>query len=193
MTDPMTTVPPFSVISGAQVAQALHGQEKQITELVEATYRWHGAGDSVNPPSYFLRFPDRPTARIIALPASLGGKIRVDGLKWISSFPDNVAAGIPRASAVLILNQDSSTLASEKWTVPFEATQWSKGDVFQIRSQSMALGYVTIGTNRQRTFVVKANQPFIFEEAPQQVHIVDGQGNTWSVTTARAEAQRQAL
>jgi ornithine cyclodeaminase/alanine dehydrogenase-like protein (mu-crystallin family) len=73
-------------------------------ELVEATYRVHGAGDSVNPPSYFLRFPDRPSSRIIALPASIGGQVRVDGLKWISSFPDNVAAGIPRASAVLILN-----------------------------------------------------------------------------------------
>ena len=97
------------------------------------------------------------------------------------------------APAVLILNQDGSTLASEKWTVPFEATQWSKGDVFQIRSQSMALGYVTIGTNLKRTFVVKANQPFIFEEVPQQVHVVDGQGNTWSTTTARAEASRQAL
>src|SRR5215213_3164021 len=73
-------------------------------ELVEATYRVHAEGDSVNPPSYFLRFPDRPTARIIALPASIGGSVRVDGLKWVSSFPENVASGIPRASAVLILN-----------------------------------------------------------------------------------------
>ena len=98
------TVPPFSVISGAQVQRVLQGREKEIVELVEATYRLHGAGDSVNPPSYFLRFPDRPSSRIIALPASIGGPARVDGLKWISSFPENVAAGIPRASAVLILN-----------------------------------------------------------------------------------------
>src|SRR4051794_15369429 len=98
------TVPPFSVIPGAQVQSALQGREKQIMELVESTYRLHGAGDSVNPPSYFLRFPDRPTARIIALPASIGGDAQVDGIKWISSFPDNVQHGIPRASAVLILN-----------------------------------------------------------------------------------------
>ena len=104
MSAPRVAVPPFAVISGAQVQRALAGREKQVMELVEATYRLHGAGDSVNPPSYFLRFPDRPTARIIALPASIGGPIRVDGLKWISSFPDNVASGIPRASAVLILN-----------------------------------------------------------------------------------------
>lgn len=98
------TVPPFAVISGAQVQQALHGRESEIADLVEAVYRLHGAGDSVNPPSYFLRFPDRPTARIIALPASLGGPLRVDGLKWISSFPENTRSGLPRASAVLILN-----------------------------------------------------------------------------------------
>jgi len=104
VTEPAVTVPPFSVISGAQVQQALRDRERQVTELGEATYRLHSAGDSVNPPSYFLRFPDRPSARIIALPASIGGAIRVDGLKWVSSFPENVAAGLPRASAVLILN-----------------------------------------------------------------------------------------
>ncbi|MFI2642297.1 2,3-diaminopropionate biosynthesis protein SbnB [Streptomyces sp. NPDC018610] len=96
--------PSFAVIPGARVQEALRGREKEIVELVEATYRLHAAGETVNPPSYFLRFPDRPTSRIIALPASVGGPVGVDGLKWISSFPDNVAAGLPRASAVLILN-----------------------------------------------------------------------------------------
>ncbi|MFL6046881.1 MAG: 2,3-diaminopropionate biosynthesis protein SbnB, partial [Propionibacteriaceae bacterium] len=98
------TVPQFAVISGAQVQRVLQDREQEMVGLVEATYRLHSAGDSVNPPSYFLRFSDRPSSRIIALPASLGGSNQVDGLKWVSSFPENVASGIPRASAVLILN-----------------------------------------------------------------------------------------
>jgi 2,3-diaminopropionate biosynthesis protein SbnB len=97
----MTT---FSVISGAEVQHALEDRHQEVVALVDAAYRAHSAGDSVNPPSYFLRFPDRPSSRIIALPASIGGQVGVDGLKWISSFPENVEAGIPRASAVLILN-----------------------------------------------------------------------------------------
>ncbi|MGW4564855.1 2,3-diaminopropionate biosynthesis protein SbnB [Streptomyces sp. NPDC004561] len=102
------SVPTFAVISGEQVQRALSGHEKDLVELVEATYRLHGAGDSVNPPSYFLRFPERPSARIIALPASVGGSVHVDGVKWISSFPENVDAGLPRASAVLILNDPTT-------------------------------------------------------------------------------------
>ncbi len=105
---PQPKVPPFAVITGAQVAEVLTGGEKQVVDLVDQVYRLHGRGDSVNPPSYFLRVPDRPNARIIALPASVGGDRPTDGLKWISSFPDNVAAGIPRASAVLILNDPAT-------------------------------------------------------------------------------------
>ncbi|MGW3965980.1 2,3-diaminopropionate biosynthesis protein SbnB [Amycolatopsis sp. NPDC005003] len=99
-----TSVPEFAVISGAQVHDVLGGQEKLVIDLIESAYRLHGDGDTVNPPSYFLRFPDRPSSRIIALPASVGGDIAVDGLKWISSFPENVASGLPRASAILVLN-----------------------------------------------------------------------------------------
>ncbi|MBW5420653.1 2,3-diaminopropionate biosynthesis protein SbnB [Streptomyces sp. BG9H] len=105
---PQLVVPPFAVITGAQVADVLTGNEKQVVGLVEEVYRLHGRGDSVNPPSYFLRFPDRPASRIIALPAAVGGEQPTDGLKWISSFPENITAGIPRASAVLILNDHAT-------------------------------------------------------------------------------------
>ena len=99
-----TAVPAFAVISGAEVQASLEGREREIVELVETAYRLHVDGDAVSPATHSMRFPDRPTARINALPASLGGDVRAHGLKWISSFPENVAAGIPRASAVVILN-----------------------------------------------------------------------------------------
>ncbi|WP_226344033.1 2,3-diaminopropionate biosynthesis protein SbnB [Agilicoccus flavus] len=96
--------PRFALIGGGQVEAALRGRAAEVLDLVEETYRVHGGGDTVNPPSYFLRFPDRPLSRIIALPASLGGRFGVDGLKWVSSFPGNIEYGLPRASALLLLN-----------------------------------------------------------------------------------------
>ncbi|MET9918702.1 2,3-diaminopropionate biosynthesis protein SbnB [Streptomyces sp. NPDC006435] len=101
---PAPRVPSFAVIPGADVHRVLDGRHGEVVRLVESAYRVHGDGDTVNPPSCFLRFPDRPDSRIIALPASLGGPAPLDGIKWISSFPRNVAAGLPRASAVLVLN-----------------------------------------------------------------------------------------
>jgi 2,3-diaminopropionate biosynthesis protein SbnB len=136
------TVPPFAVISGAQVQQALGDREKQIVDLIEATYQLHAAGQSVNPPSYFLHFPDRPSSRIIALPASIGGRVRVDGLKWISSFPDNIQAGIPRASAVLILNDHDTGY-------PFACLESSIISATRTAaSAALAAGHLT--RNRQR-------------------------------------------
>ncbi|MFF8725413.1 2,3-diaminopropionate biosynthesis protein SbnB [Streptomyces sp. NPDC015171] len=104
MTPQVSRAPSFSVIPGAQVHQVLTGSEDEVVATVEAAYRLHGEALTVNPDSYFLRFPDRPSSRIIALPASVGGDVDVHGIKWISSFPENVAGGLPRASAVLVLN-----------------------------------------------------------------------------------------
>lgn len=98
------TAPQFAVIGGDVVAATLAGRHDDVLDVVRRAYLAHAAGRSVNPPSYFLRFPDRPEARIIALPAALGDSFAVAGLKWISSFPANIEHGLPRASAVLVLN-----------------------------------------------------------------------------------------
>ncbi len=104
----MAVAPTFHVVTGSTVKSAINENRKQVFDAVEAAYRLHAHADTVNPDSYFLRYPDKPRARIIALPAHLGGAVQKSGIKWISSFPDNTAENLARASAVLILN-DATT------------------------------------------------------------------------------------
>lgn len=51
----------------------------------------------------YLRYRDLKN-RIIAMPAFIGGTINRSGIKWISSFPDNINHGKRRAHCVVILN-----------------------------------------------------------------------------------------
>jgi 2,3-diaminopropionate biosynthesis protein SbnB len=128
----------FQVMGGKSVRAIIETSRPEIFARVRETYLAHHRGATVNPNSYFLRFPDKPDARIIALPAALspegagegpadaaahatdagaghatgGGAAGtagrptagVAGIKWIASFPGNLAHNVPRASAVLLLN-----------------------------------------------------------------------------------------
>ncbi|MFD1052433.1 2,3-diaminopropionate biosynthesis protein SbnB, partial [Kibdelosporangium lantanae] len=91
-------------MSGTNVRDIIQTSRAEIFDRVRDTYLAHHRGDTINPDSYFLRFPEKPNARIIALPALLRGTPGVAGIKWISSFPDNVTRNVPRASAALLLN-----------------------------------------------------------------------------------------
>jgi N-[(2S)-2-amino-2-carboxyethyl]-L-glutamate dehydrogenase len=94
----------FHVMGGKDVRAVIEASRPEILARVRETYLAHHRGETINPSSYFLRFPDKPDSRIIALPALLRGSPDVAGIKWIGSFPGNVARNVPRASAVLILN-----------------------------------------------------------------------------------------
>src|SRR5213592_4582673 len=94
----------LSIINGKTVFDIIRAHRDECVEIVRDAYLAHDHGQSVNPDSYFLRFPGKPDCRIIALPAYLGNGFHVAGLKWIASYPANIQRGFPRASAVLVLN-----------------------------------------------------------------------------------------
>jgi N-[(2S)-2-amino-2-carboxyethyl]-L-glutamate dehydrogenase len=109
------------VLSGADVSNLLAGQELGVLAAVREAYQVHGAGRTSLPHSVFLRFPESPRDRVISLPAWLGGVEPVAGMKWIASFPGNVDQGLPRASAVMVLN----SCATGYPTAVLEASQVS--------------------------------------------------------------------
>lgn len=92
------------ILDGSVIEKILQGNERSIINIVQKTYEDHHNGKSVLPHSVFLRFPNNPKDRIIGLPGYISGDSETAGIKWISSFPNNVQLGIDRASALLILN-----------------------------------------------------------------------------------------
>jgi N-[(2S)-2-amino-2-carboxyethyl]-L-glutamate dehydrogenase len=92
------------MIRSAEVAEILAGREADLIDIVRDAYIQHERGQSSVPHSTFLRFPGDCQNRIIGLPAYLGGDDPVCGMKWVASFPGNLATGLQRASATVLLN-----------------------------------------------------------------------------------------
>lgn len=85
-------------------------------ETMEKTLALHARGETVQPLKPTLRWSDEPDTeetrgRIMAMPAYVGGEFHVAGIKWIPSMPQNtVLRGLPRASALIILNDPDTGL-----------------------------------------------------------------------------------
>lgn len=80
---------------------------KFCTDTIVDAVKCLAQSDVVQPVKPYLRFRNLKN-RIIAMPAYIGGKFDIAGIKWIASFPKNIERKIPRASSVTILN-DSNT------------------------------------------------------------------------------------
>lgn len=92
------------LLSRSDVDLLLEGEEAAILDLVREAYLLHASGRAVAPQQSLLRLPGQSSNRIIAKPAYLPSRFNTAGVKWVSSFPDNIRRAIERASAILVLN-----------------------------------------------------------------------------------------
>ena len=72
-------------------------------------------GQCIDPPKSVLRWSEDPNmesvrGRVNFLSAYIGGDMDVLGMKWIGSFPANRDKGIPRATALIVLNDPQTGL-----------------------------------------------------------------------------------
>ncbi len=89
------------------VRAAMGDSIRGYVEALRGALALHAEGKTAQPLKPYLRWRRRGhiADRIIAMPGYVGGTHAMAGIKWIGSKHDNPSArGIPRASAVIVLN-----------------------------------------------------------------------------------------
>lgn len=92
---------------------ALGGDSSQLyVDAITEALALHASGDFVQPLKPYLRAEGKQghiADRIIAMPAHLGGKASISGIKWIGSKHDNpLLRDLERASGLIVLNDPVS-------------------------------------------------------------------------------------
>jgi hypothetical protein len=93
--------------------------------------------------------------------------------------------------ALLVLNQNGGTIASQHWTVPFSTDKWEQQASTNIAKLSVEGTHVRITSTLDQPYIVHVGQPFMFERTPGQIYLVDQAGNIWYIDLAGATAIRQ--
>jgi 2,3-diaminopropionate biosynthesis protein SbnB len=85
-----------------------------VTEIIRNVFKCHYEKDFILPDKVVLRWGDLQSentrGRINSMPAYVGGQFNSLGFKWIGSFPKNRQRGLPRATAVILLNDTETGL-----------------------------------------------------------------------------------
>lgn len=95
--------------------------------------------------------------------------------------------------AVLLARYDGSLAASQRWKLSTDLHNWTNQEAIQITNLSVHNGFATFSTGPAQVYTVHVDQPFVLENVPQYVMLIDEQGKQWQISTAKAIASRQTL
>lgn len=91
------------VAAGASIELAI--------DAVQNVLSLHDKSEVNLPSKVILDMDERRHGRINAMPAAIGGNVKMCGIKWIAGFPNNpLRYGLPRAHALTILNDAENGL-----------------------------------------------------------------------------------
>ncbi len=94
-------------LNRGDVRAAMGSSIRGYVDALRSALALHAEGKTAQPLKPYLRWRRRGhiADRIIAMPGYVGGELAMAGIMWIGSKHDNPSArGIPRASAVIVLN-----------------------------------------------------------------------------------------
>ncbi len=137
---------------------------------VETVLALHYEGDYILPPKVVLRWGDLDSeggrGRINAMPGYVGGRVNIAGTKWVGSAPRNpVTYGLPRASALIVLNDPETMLplaVMDGTVISAMRTGGMTGVAakYLARSDATRVGIIGAGTqNRTQLMALKVALP----------------------------------
>ena len=131
---------------------------------VEKAFSLHEKGDTILPDKVSMGWgktvlEEKTSGRINAMPSYLGGDYQMAGIKWIGSNPKNIAQDLPRASAIIILNDPETKfpLAIMDGTlISLVRTGAASGIAVKYLSRKESENLVVIGAGLQCTAQIEA-------------------------------------
>jgi ornithine cyclodeaminase len=105
----------FLVLSQEDVVAAGALDMDACLATIEETLVLHHRGETILPQKSALHWSDEidtdeRLGRIMAMPAFVGGSLRMAGIKWIPSVPGNPSRGLPRGIGVILLSDPDTGL-----------------------------------------------------------------------------------
>jgi 2,3-diaminopropionate biosynthesis protein SbnB len=191
------------VLDGVTIQRQLAQGPQLVMATVESAYRIHWERRSVCPESVFLRLPQGN--RIVALPAYLNdGALSAAGMKWIASFPGNVANGVDRASAVVVLNdletgfptavlEGASISAARTGALAAIGCRALLRDCFRPKVAVIGCGRIALATLSYLLFVVEPSDIRLFDVVDARAEQFASQPLVQRIGGRKAESLEEAL
>ena len=156
----------------------------ETIEAVEKVYSLLDRGECIEPGTLVIAYNGTQGRRIMTHEAFVGGDVNVAGIKWIPSSPENpFKRGLPRASAIIILNDPETgfPLAVMDGTVVSAmrtAAATGVGAKYLARKDSKVVGLVGAGPiNRSQIRAVCEVLPELNRTGSGEVKIFDLRSN----------------